>query len=419
MSNNLKSLKLWEKAQQYIPGGVNSPVRAFNNVEKDPFFIDKGKGPHLFDIDHNKYIDYVCSWGPLILGHSHPDVIAAVQNALADGLGFGAPTAIEVELAALVTTLMPSMEMIRMVNSGTEATLSAIRLARGFTKRNKIIKFADCYHGHSDGLLVKAGSGALTLGLPNSAGIPSSIAEQTLISTFNNLEVTKQLFAKYGDDIAAIIVEPVAANMNLLLPESGFLQGLRDLCDKHGSLLIFDEVITGFRVSLGGAQELYNIKPDLTCLGKIVGGGLPVGAFGGRKDIMEYLAPLGPVYQAGTLSGNPISLSAGIATLRYCQQHPELYNHLNNASKFIATEMAASAKKHNVKLFTTSLCGLFGFQFIDDDNHILFKKFFNNMLDQGVYFAPSPFEVGFVSSTHTQEIIEETISKTAIAFANL
>jgi glutamate-1-semialdehyde 2,1-aminomutase len=415
------STKLFARAQTVIPGGVNSPVRAFKSVGGTPVFFKSGHGPHLVDVDNKKYIDYVGSWGPLIHGHAHPTVLKALAAALPQGLGFGAPTEIEVEMAELITQLMPSIEQVRMVNSGTEATQSAIRLARGFTGRNKILKFEGGYHGHTDGLLAKSGSGLLTLGIPDSPGIPEAFTKETLIAPFNNLAAVKTIFEKYGDELAAIIVEPIAGNMNCIPPVPGFLAGLRALCNQHKSLLIFDEVMTGFRVALGGAQSLYQIKPDLTCLGKIIGGGLPVGAFGGRRDIMAYLAPQGPVYQAGTLSGNPIALTAGIATLQLLRE-PSVYENLNNNTRYLLDGLKTIASENGLPLQTHQVGSMFGLFFTAQENPITdfeqlkicniehFKKFFHGMLEEGVYFAPSAFESGFVSTAHTQIVLDDTLA---------
>lgn len=411
---------LFSRAQKMIPGGVNSPVRAFRGVGGDPIFIAKAKGAYVYDIQHKAYIDYVGSWGPMILGHAHPEVISAVQKACENGLSFGAPTEMEVNLAELIGEIMPSIEMIRMVNSGTEATMSAIRLARGFTGKNKIIKFNGCYHGHNDSLLVKAGSGLLTLGIPDSAGVPKSFAEHTLIAEFNDVSSVEELFEKNKDDIAGVIIEPVAGNMNCVLPNPEFLKFLREICDKYNSVLIFDEVMTGFRVSLGGAQEKYNIKPDITTLGKIIGGGMPVGAFGGRKDIMEKIAPLGPVYQAGTLSGNPIAMTAGYTTLKLLQQNPSFYALLESQTEKLLSGMLSCARQHNIDLFTQHCGSLFGLFFTDQtkiENYEnvkkcrvdSFKKFFHAMLIEGIYFAPSAFEAGFLSIQHTDPEIHKTL----------
>lgn len=413
------STKLFAKAQTLIPGGVNSPVRAFRGVGGAPLFFKSGHGPYLVDLDDKKYIDYVCSWGPLIAGHAHPEVVEAVQKAVSRGLGFGAPTETEVEMAELITRLVPSIQQVRLCNSGTEATQSAIRLARGYTKRNKILKFDGCYHGHSDSLLIKAGSGLLTLSIPDSAGVSSAVAEQTLVAPYNDLNATKTLFETYGDDIAAIIVEPVAGNMNCVLPDPEFLPGLRALCDQYQSVLIFDEIITGFRVALGGAQAYFSVQPDLTCLGKIIGGGLPVGAFGGKKDIMQYLAPIGPVYQAGTLSGNPITLTAGLATLKLLTQ-PNVYPELSQKASLLMEGFSTIAKTHHIPLYTQSIGGMFGFFFtkqkqIRDYSDVAkcdvkqFQQFFHGMLQQGIYLAPSAFEIGFISLAHSQSVLDSTL----------
>lgn len=414
-----KSIELMQRAKNVIPGGVNSPVRAFKSVGGNPRFFERGEGAYLFDVDGNKYIDYVGSWGPLILGHKHPAVISAIAAALNNGLSFGAPSPAEVEMAELLTTIMPSIEMVRMVSSGTEATMCAIRLARGFTGRTKILKFDSCYHGHSDSLLVNAGSGILTLGIAGSAGVIQDLANHTLVVPYNDLAATEQMFATYGEDIAAIIVEPIAANNNLIMPQAGFLTGLRKLCDQYNSVLIFDEVITGFRVALGGAQELYNIKADLTCLGKIIGGGLPVGAFGGRKDIMQMLAPLGPVYQAGTLSGNPIAMAAGLATLKTLQNMPNVYQQLNQASKTVMQDFKEIAAANDIDLDVRYINGLFGFSFTNDPKQQQFNEFFHSMLEHGVYLAPSAFEAGFVSIVHTQQILNETKNAAEQCFAKI
>lgn len=425
----MRSHELFELAQKYIPGGVNSPVRAFNGVGGEPIFIKGGRGPYLIDVDDREYIDYVGSWGPLILGHTPQQVKEQVIAALSQGFGFGAPTEIEVRLAQKVCELMPSIEMVRFVNSGTEASMSAIRLARGFTKRNKIIKFSGCYHGHADSLLVASGSGSLTLGVPNSAGVSESTAQDTLIAEFNNLNEVSSLFSKYGEDIAAIIIEPIAGNMNCVLGLSSFLQGLRALCTQYGSVLIFDEVMTGFRVALGGAQAHYQIKPDLTILGKVIGGGFPVGAFGGREDIMRCIAPLGPVYQAGTLSGNPVAMTAGYATINAIAT-PEFFTQLTKQTLKLCEGLKSAAKSANIPLQTTALGGMFGFFFTEQKsiqslNDVkrcditLFKKFFHAMLKRGVYLAPSAFEAGFVSSAHSDDVIERTIFYAKECFAML
>jgi glutamate-1-semialdehyde 2,1-aminomutase len=420
------SLQLYNRAQKLIPGGVNSPVRAFGGVGGSPIFIKQAKGAYITDVDGRSYIDYIGSWGPMLLGHAHPHVIETVQQYVTQGLSFGAPTEIEVIVAEKVQQLMPNMEMLRMVNSGTEATMSAIRLARGYTKRDKFIKFIGCYHGHADALLVQAGSGALTFGTPSSAGVPASFVEHTLLAEFNNLEQVTSLFKQYGDQIAGIIIEPIAGNMNFLAPVPGFLAGLRSLCDQYGSLLIFDEVMTGFRVAQGGAQALYNIKPDLTCLGKIIGGGMPVGAFGGRRDIMQTMAPLGPVYQAGTLSGNPVAMAAGLATLE-CLSDPNLYSKLLTNTAKLMQGLEAAAETAGIAFTTNHVCGMFGLFFTEDReittyqqivncNIERFKQFFHGMLEQGVYLAPSAFEAGFISIMHGEREINATVTAAAQVF---
>lgn len=420
---------LFTQAQQHIPGGVNSPVRAFKGVGGDPVFFREGKGAWLTDAEGKRYIDYVGSWGPMILGHAHPDVISAVQEAASHGLGFGAPTAIEIEMADTLCRLVPSMEFVRMVSSGTEATMSAIRLARGFTNRDKIVKFEGCYHGHADSLLVKAGSGALTLGVPSSAGVPASLAEHTLTLIYNDLNSVQECFAELGDQIACIIVEPVAGNMNCIPPTPGFLQGLREICDQYGAVLIFDEVMTGFRVALGGAQEYYDVKPDLTTLGKVVGGGLPVGAFGGKREVMEHIAPLGPVYQAGTLSGNPIAMAAGLSTLNLIQT-PDFHKKLDAAAQRLCEGLQRAADKAGVGFTTNQSGGMFGFFFTDEKeitsyeqvvkcDQERFKKFFHGMLEHGVYLAPSAFETGFISAAHGDAEIQATLDAAEKVFATL
>ncbi len=424
-----QSRNLYQFAQQYIPGGVNSPVRAYYGVDGDPLFIKSGHGAYIIDADDKEYVDYVGSWGPLIVGHAHPYVVDRVQTALHKGFSFGAPTEVEIQLARKVTELMPAIEMVRFVSSGTEAAMSAIRLARGFTKRNKIIKFSGCYHGHSDSLLVAAGSGGLTLGIPNSLGVPESFVQHTLIANFNDLESVSQLFTQYGEDIAGVIVEPVAGNMNCVLPAADFLAGLRLLCDRYGSLLIFDEVITGFRVALGGAQAHFGIKPDLTILGKIIGGGFPVGAFGGRKEVMQILAPLGGVYQAGTLSGNPIAMTAGLATLELISQ-PHFYTHLTEKTAALTQGLKACAQQANIPLITHAIGGMFGLFFtkqtqitteaaVKQCNISLFKRFFHAMLSKGIYLAPSAFESGFISSAHQQVELQKTWDAATETFAEL
>lgn len=424
-----KSESLFSQAQALIPGGVNSPVRAFSGVGGVPLFIERADGAFLFDADGKAYIDYVGSWGPMVLGHNNAEIRNAVIEAAQRGLSFGAPTEMEVKMAELVTNLVPSMDMVRMVNSGTEATMSAIRLARGFTHRDKIIKFEGCYHGHADCLLVKAGSGALTLGQPNSPGVPADFAKHTLTCTYNDLDSVRAVFEQYPDDIACIIVEPVAGNMNCVPPLPEFLPGLRALCDEFGALFIIDEVMTGFRVALGGAQEHYDVMPDLTCLGKIIGGGMPVGAFGGRRDVMEALAPTGPVYQAGTLSGNPIAMAAGIACLTQVAQ-PGVHQTLTDLTTRLADGLVDAAKKENIPFVVNHVGGMFGLFFTDAEtvnsyqdvmkcNVERFKKFFHLMLEEGVYLAPSAFEAGFMSLAHTQEDIQRTIDAARRCFAKL
>ena len=422
-----KSDDLFAKARLVIPGGVNSPVRAFNGVGGTPRFIERADGAYIFDADGQSYVDYIGSWGPMILGHNAAVVREAVIEAAQRGLSFGAPTASEVTMAEKVKELVPSMELTRMVNSGTEATMSAIRLARGFTGRDKILKFEGCYHGHADCLLVKAGSGALTLGQPNSPGVPADFAKHTLTATFNDLDSVQAAFAAAPHDIACIIVEPIAGNMNCIPPADGFLQGLRDICDQYGALLIFDEVMCGFRVALGGAQQRYGVTPDLTTLGKIIGGGMPVGAFGGRREVMEHLAPNGPVYQAGTLSGNPIAMAAGLATLNALSA-PGLHDKLEASTKALVDGLQAAADKHGIPFTTTQVGAMFGF-FFTEEKHIYsyqqvmkcdvaaFKRFFHLMLDQGVYLAPSAFEAGFMSLAHGEKEIAHTLAAADQAFA--
>jgi glutamate-1-semialdehyde 2,1-aminomutase len=420
---------LFVAAQKHIPGGVNSPVRAFKGVGGDPVFFKKAEGAYVIDEDDKKYIDYVGSWGPMIVGHAHPQVIKAVQDVVTNGLGFGAPTRIETVMADKVCELVPSCELIRMVSSGTEATMSAIRLARGFTGRDKIVKFEGCYHGHSDSLLVKAGSGALTLGVPTSPGVPAALAEHTITLTYNDIDSVKEAFASVGNQIACIIVEPVAGNMNCIPPVPGFLEGLREICDEHGSVLIFDEVMTGFRVAIGGAQEHYGIKPDLTTLGKVIGGGLPVGAFGGKREIMEHIAPLGPVYQAGTLSGNPVSMAAGLASMEILEQ-PGFHDNLATKAKAFMDGLRERAKAAGIPLTTNQVGGMFGFFFTEEEqvtnfyqvtqcNLDRFKLFYHEMLEQGVYLAPSAYETGFVSSAHGDAEINATLDAAEKVFAKL
>ncbi|WP_318495855.1 glutamate-1-semialdehyde 2,1-aminomutase [Photobacterium leiognathi] len=429
MSNTSKSADLFAKAQQKIPGGVNSPVRAFAGVGGTPLFIERADGAYIFDADGNAYIDFVGSWGPMILGHNHIAIRDAVIDAALQGLSFGAPTAMEITMADLVSKLVPSMEMVRMVSSGTEATMSAIRLARGFTGRDKILKFEGCYHGHADCLLVKAGSGALTLGQPSSPGVPADFAKHTLTATYNNLDSVREAFEANPDQIACIIVEPVAGNMNCIPPVPGFLEGLRTICDEFGALLILDEVMTGFRVSEGGAQGYYNIKPDLTTLGKIIGGGMPVGAFGGRREVMEYVAPTGPVYQAGTLSGNPVAMAAGHACLTVLTEEGN-EKRLADITKRLADGFKALADKHGIPLAVNQVGAMFGFFFTDQENVTCyedvtkcdverFKRFFNLMLERGVYLAPSAYEACFTSLAHNTQIIDATLEAADYAFATL
>lgn len=422
------SQTLFERAQSIIPGGVNSPVRAFNGVGGGPLFIERAQDAYIFDADKKQYIDYVGSWGPMILGHNHPAIKKAVIDAAQNGLSFGAPTEIEIIMAEKVRELVPSMEQVRMVSSGTEATMSAIRLARGYTNRDKILKFEGCYHGHADSLLVKAGSGALTLGQPSSPGIPADFAKHTLTATYNDLASVESLFSEYKDQISCIIVEPVAGNMNCIPPAKGFLQGLRKICDDNDALLILDEVMTGFRVALGGAQAHYDVKPDLTTLGKVIGGGMPVGAFGGLKKVMQYIAPTGPVYQAGTLSGNPIAMHAGLAALNALDT-PE-YAQLAIKTETLALGLQRVAKEEGIPLAVNYVGGMFGFFFTDADQVTnfdavcacdaeRFKKFFHLMLDEGIYLAPSSFEAGFLSLAHTDKDIEDTLSAAKKAFSQL
>lgn len=424
-----RSHDLFEHAQQHIPGGVNSPVRAFRGVGGDPVFFKHGEGAWLTDEDGKRYVDYVGSWGPMILGHAHPAVVKAVQQAAANGLGFGAPTEIENTMADKVCELVPSMDLVRMVSSGTEATMSAIRLARGYTGRDKIIKFEGCYHGHSDSLLVKAGSGALTLGVPTSPGVPASLAEHTVTLNYNDAEQVRAAFSQFGDQVACVIVEPVAGNMNCVPPVPGFLESLREQCDAHDTVLIFDEVMTGFRVALGGAQQHYGITPDLTTLGKVVGGGLPVGAFGGKREIMEQIAPLGPVYQAGTLSGNPLAMAAGLATLENIST-PGFHEALAATARNLVDGLQQHADATGVALTTHQVGGMFGIFFSPEKSiqsfaQVMacdverFKRFYHGMLEQGVYLAPSAFEAGFVSSAHGDREIELTLAAAEKVFATL
>ena len=424
-----KSEQLFERAQQTIPGGVNSPVRAFKAVGGTPRFITKADGPYIVDADGKQYIDYVQSWGPMVLGHNNEKIRNAVVAAAQNGLSFGAPTEAEIIMAEKVKELVPSMEMVRMVNSGTEATMSAIRLARGYTGKNKLVKFEGCYHGHADSLLVKAGSGALTLGVPSSPGVPADVAQHTLTVEFNNLDSVKAIFAECGDDIACIIVEPVAGNMNCIPPVDGFLEGLRAICDEYGAVLIFDEVMTGFRVSRGGAQERYGITPDLTCLGKVIGGGMPVGAFGGKRDILTHIAPTGPIYQAGTLSGNPIAMAAGLAALDQLAE-PGLYDSIFASTQKLVEGFQSIANEFSIPLTTNSAGSMFGIFFTDVEkvvnyqqaincNQAQFKQFYHGMLDEGVYLAPASYEAGFVSKLHDDAIITATLDAARKVFANL
>jgi glutamate-1-semialdehyde 2,1-aminomutase len=422
-------MSLFQEACKYIPGGVNSPVRAFRGVGGEPIFFAKAKGAHVWAADGRQFIDYVGSWGPMILGHADPKVIAAVQRTAADGLSFGAPTALETELARKVIECVPSIELVRFVSSGTEATMSAIRLARGYTGRDAIVKFEGCYHGHADSLLIKAGSGALTLGVPSSPGVPAALADHTITLEYNNAAQVREVFAQMGGKIACVIVEPVAGNMNCIPPAPGFLETLRSECDKAGAVLIFDEVMTGFRVARGGVQAVAGIRPDLTTLGKVIGGGMPVGAFGGKRAIMEKLAPLGPVYQAGTLSGNPVAMIAGLTTLEGVSVEG-FYERLAIATERLVTGLKSAAAAAGVPLATNHVCGMFGFFFtsapkVERYSQAVacdverFKKFFHAMLDEGVYLAPSAFEAGFISSAHTPEIIDATIAAARRAFARI
>ncbi|MFZ1575989.1 MAG: glutamate-1-semialdehyde 2,1-aminomutase [Chromatiaceae bacterium] len=424
-----RSHDLFAAAQRHIPGGVNSPVRAFRSVGGDPVFFERASGPYLFDADGQRYIDYVGSWGPMILGHAHPEVIAAVGERIQSGLSFGAPTELETRMADRVCELVPSMDLVRMVSSGTEATMSAIRLARGFTGRDRLVKFEGGYHGHADSLLVKAGSGALTLGEPSSPGVPAALAELTLTLGYNDLDQVREVFARRSDDIACIIVEPVAGNMNCIPPVPGFLEGLRGICDAYGALLIFDEVMTGFRVALGGAQALYGVTPDLTTLGKIIGGGMPVGAFGGRREVMEKISPLGPVYQAGTLSGNPIAMTAGLKTLELISA-PGFYEDLGVKTQRLTRGLRQAALDAGIPLTTNQVGGMFGIFFTEADqvtdyagatacDMARFRAFFHAMLARGQYLAPSAFEAGFVSAAHSEADIDTTLAAAKEVLASL
>ena len=426
--NTERSHDLFSRAQSLMPGGVNSPVRAFKSVGGEPFFVQRADGPYLFDADGNRYIDYVGSWGPMIVGHSHPKVLDAVIDTARNGLSFGTPNPLEVTMAETITGLIPSCEMVRMVNSGTEATLSAIRLARGATGRNRIVKFEGCYHGHGDSFLVKAGSGALTFGLPNSPGVPKSLADLTLTLPYNDFEAATKLFDEVGGEIAGVIVEPIVGNANCILPREGYLQHLRELCTKHGAILIFDEVMTGFRVALGGAQARYGVVPDLSTFGKIIGGGMPVGAYGGRADLMQQVAPAGPVYQAGTLSGNPVAMAAGLATLQLIQA-PGFYDKLEAATHVLCDGLEMAAREAGVAVTTTRTCGMFGLYFNNEpvetfaqavaSDTAKFNRFFHAMLRRGVYFAPSAFEAGFISSAHGEAELAHTIAAAREAFREI
>ena len=423
-----QSSSLFARAQLRIPGGVNSPVRAFKSVRSTPLFIREGKGSHITDVDGNDYIDYIGSWGPLILGHCHPEVMAAIEEALHRGASFGTPTEAEVHLAEMICTAVNSVEMVRLTNSGTEASMAAIRVTRGYTGRDKIIKFEGCYHGSVDSLLVKAGSGVMTLGLPDSPGVPASFVEHTLLADFNNLESVTDLFDEYGPEIAAVVLEPVAGNMGMVVPDLDFLKGLRNLCDVHGALLVFDEVMTGFRVDYGGAQEIFGIIPDMTIFGKVIGGGLPVGAYGGRQDVMLMVAPAGPVYQAGTLSGNPLAVAAGRKTLEILQA-PDTYAELSRKSNWLIDEMRQSAGQNGIPLQTNVMGGMFGFFFAEkpvrnyqdaaESDQDRFRKFFMGMLKEGIYLAPSAFESGFISMAHTEEDLEKTAAACRKVMATL
>ncbi|GAA3944662.1 glutamate-1-semialdehyde 2,1-aminomutase [Litoribacillus peritrichatus] len=424
-----RSQELFDKASRVIPGGVNSPVRAFKGVGGTPVFFKEGKGAYIIDEDGDKYVDYIGSWGPMILGHGHPAVLGAIHKQVDIGLSFGAPTAVEIEAAEKVCQLVPSIEKVRMVSSGTEATMSAIRLARGYTKRDKLIKFEGCYHGHADSLLVKAGSGALTLGVPSSPGIPEDLAKHTVTLEYNNLNQVAETLADIGDQVACIIIEPVAGNMNCIPPVEGFLEGLRTLCDEHGVVLIFDEVMTGFRTALGCAQSVYNITPDLTTLGKVIGGGMPVGAFGGKAEIMDYIAPTGPVYQAGTLSGNPVAMTAGLAVLNEISK-PGFFEALTEKTTLLIEGLQQRADAAGIPFTTSQVGAMFGLFFTDQDKVTSFEqatacdmerfqKFFHLMLEQGVYLAPSAYEAGFVSAAHDDEAIQHTLDAAEKAFAQL
>jgi glutamate-1-semialdehyde 2,1-aminomutase len=418
--------ELFQRALKRMPGGVNSPVRAFKSVGGEPFFTQRADGAYLWDVEGKRYIDYVGSWGPMVAGHNHPRVREAVERAIRDGLSFGTPCPAEVDMAETISKIVPSMEMVRMVNSGTEATMAAIRVARGFTGRDTIVKFEGCYHGHGDAFLVKAGSGALTFGVPTSPGVPIVLADLTLTLPYNDIAAARELFAATGDRIAAVIIEPIAGNMNCILPRDGYLSGLRDLCTNHGALLIFDEVMTGFRVALGGAQTLYGVKPDLSTFGKIIGGGMPVGAYGGRREIMERVAPSGPIYQAGTLSGNPVAMAAGLAMLEIIQSK-DFYKNLDDKTALLTDGLRAVAAEADVPFSTNRVCGMFGLFFTSEKVETYtqatscdvpaFNRFFHAMLDRGIYLAPSAFEAGFMSAAHSEQDIADTIDAARAAFA--
>ncbi|GAB1597073.1 glutamate-1-semialdehyde 2,1-aminomutase [Lysobacter claricitrinus] len=426
--NHTISERLFARASELLPGGVNSPVRAFRSVGGTPFFAQRAEGAYLFDVDGNRYVDYVGSWGPMIAGHAHPRVLEAVESTMRNGLSFGVPNPLEVDMAEAITRIVPSCEMVRMVNSGTEATLSAIRLARGATGRTRIVKFEGCYHGHGDSFLVKAGSGVMTLGLPNSPGVPAALADLTLTLPYNDFDAATALFDSTGDDIAALIIEPIVGNANCILPRDGYLQHLRELCSRHDAILIFDEVMTGFRVALGGAQQRYGITPDLSTFGKIIGGGMPVGAYGGRRDLMQQIAPAGPIYQAGTLSGNPVAMAAGLATLDLIQA-PGFHDALERSTHALCDGLEAAARDAGIAFHTTRAPGMFGLYFREGpvetfedakaSDTARFNRFFHAMLERGVYLAPSAFEAGFISSAHGDAEIAHTLAAAREAFATL